>query len=297
MKKRFEKKHLILPSALLLSCMLGAAGFAEESQDAAISLVTDIPTTQYFTEEAVAEADIETILLAGVNAPSAMNGQKWHFSVVTDPEVLEQIAGDMGGGMGFGGGTPPAGFSPDGAGMPEGMEMPEGGEMPAMPEGAEMPAMPEGVEMPDGAEMPAMPEGTEIPEGTEMPEGAEGFAAPAMPAGGSGASKAGIADAPLAIIVSGASESELDAGLACQNMSVTAQLLGYGSKIISSPTMALNGTNQETYKELLGIPAEYAAVAVLLVGYEDTSVDETVDGYTGATERNPLDTMVTYVTP
>ena len=61
--------------------------------------------------------------------------------------------------------------------------------------------------------------------------------------------------------------------------------------------MALNGANQETYKELLGIPAEYAAVAVLLVGYEDTSMDETVDGYTGATERNPLDTMVTYVTP
>ena len=107
-------------------------------------------------------------------------------------------------------------------------------------------------------------------------------------------SKAGIADAPLAIIVSCAAGSELDAGLATQNMSVAAQLMGYGTKIISSPTMALNGEKQEEYRALLGIPSEYSAVAVLLVGYEDTSVDETVDGYTAATTRNSFDEMVTF---
>ena len=49
---------------------------------------------------------------------------------------------------------------------------------------------------------------------------------------------------------------ELDAGLACQNMSVAAQLLGYGTKIISSPTLAVNGENQAVYQEQLGIPED-----------------------------------------
>lgn len=87
----------------------------------------------------------------------------------------------------------------------------------------------------------------------------------------------------------------MDAGLACQNMSVAAQLLGYGTKIISSPTMALNGEKQAEYRELLGIPEDQSAAAILLIGREDTSVDETVDGYTGATERDPMDELVTFV--
>ena len=40
---------------------------------------------------------------------------------------------------------------------------------------------------------------------------------------------------------------------------------------------------------------DYSAAAVLLVGYADSSVEET-DGATGATERSPLDEQVTYVT-
>ena len=108
--------------------------------------------------------------------------------------------------------------------------------------------------------------------------------------------KAGIADAPLVIVISCKAGSELDAGLACQNMSGVAQLLGYGTKIVTSPTMALNGTDQDTYRELLGIPDDYSASAILLIGHEDTSVDESVDGYTGATNRNPVNDMVTYVT-
>jgi len=37
------------------------------------------------------------------------------------------------------------------------------------------------------------------------------------------------------------------------------------------------------------------AAAILLIGYEDTSVDESMDGYTGATSRNPAEDMVTYI--
>ena len=174
------------------------------------------------------EADLQAILTAGVNAPSAMNNQPWHFSVVTDADVLQQIADGMSAGM------PPAG-----------MPAPEGGQTPP----------------------------------------------PAAP-GGSGA-KAGITDAPAAIIVSCREGQDFDAGLACQTMSIEAQLLGYGSKIISSPTIALNGENREMYRELLGIPSDCSAVAVLLIGREDVSAD----GSTGATERNPMEDTVTFVGP
>ncbi len=187
-----------------------------EALDESLALLTDMATTQYFTDEAVDSGDIETILSAGINAPSAMNGQNWHFSAISDRELLTQIAGDMSSGAS------------------------------------------------DGT-------------------GASDNSAPA---------KAGIADAPLAIVVSCSDGSEFDAGLACQAMSSATVLLGYGTKIVSSPTAVLN---QSEYRELLGIPEDYSAAAVLLVGYADETVDETADGYTGATGRSEFDSVVTYV--
>ena len=59
--------------------------------------------------------------------------------------------------------------------------------------------------------------------------------------------------------------------------------------------LALNGEKQAEYRALLGMPEHYAAAAVLLVGVADLSVDESVDGYTGATARDPLEEVVTYL--
>ena len=250
-----KRTYLSLAAMLAAACLLSGCGQSADSASGktdgsaaeavtAVERITDIATTQYFTDEAVAQQDLETIVLAGVNAPSAMNGQPWHFSVITDGAVLEQISTDMSAGMSFGG------KAPEGADLPEGVRPPEGSAPPAAP-----------------------------------------------PAGGpGGAVKAGVGDAPAAIVISCKDGSELDAGLACQNMSAAAQLMGYGTKILSSPTMALNGEKKEDYKSLLGIPEDQSAVAVLLIGKEDASVDESVDGYTGATARNPLDGLVTYVT-
>ena len=304
-----KKTYAAITATLLSACLL--CGCSQTGQEAdvstkneasttaadAVKLVADIPTTQYFTDEAVNEADIETIVTAGINTPSAMNGQPWHFSVITDAAVLQQISDGMGGGMGFGGGTPPAGAPMSGGAMPEGMEPPVDMEQPPEPAVTDFPDG-EKVTAPDGT---TPPEGMELPEGFTPPEGNETMTPPAGAFGGGsgtgGLSKAGLTDAPLAIVISCTAGSELDAGLACQNMSVTAQLLGYGTKIISSPTMALNGEKQDEYRELLGIPDNQSAVAILLIGYEDTSIDDTVDGYTGATARNPMDEMVTFVAP
>ena len=276
-------------AALCLLCGCAQNGSPAESENA-VERIADIATTQYFTDEAVDQSDIETIVAAGINAPSAMNGQPWHFSVITDAAVLQQISEDMKGGMGLGGKMPPTdGTLPEGMKIPEGMELPEGVELKRPEDGAEG----------AGPEAPNFGEGSEMrpPEGFAFPQGADGTAFP--PAGVSGAvggaAKAGLTDAPLAIVVSCADGSELDAGLACQNMSVTAQLLGYGTKIISSPTMALNGEKQAEYRQLLGIPENQSAAAILLIGREDASVNESADGYTGATARKQSEELVTYV--
>ena len=263
----------------------GSIGVASDME--AVEILRDISTTQYFTDEDVEQHDVETIVTAGINAPSAMNGQPWHFSVITDTEVLQQISEGMGGGMGFG--DPSVEDAAREMTPPEGMMLPEGmeGEMPEDMQMSEDFApesgMPEEMDFPEGG----MPEGMNFPEGER----------PAAPSGGSGSmNKAGITDASLVIVVSCKAGSELDAGIACQNMSATAQLLGYGTKIVTSPTMALNGANQDAYRELLGIPEDYSAAAILLIGYEDTTVDTNLDGYTGATSRNPVTDMVTYIT-
>lgn len=240
----------------------------------AVELVSNITTTQYFTDDKVSNDDIETILMAGINTPSAMNGQPWHFSVITDAALLQQISEDMSSGMRVGRGTPP-----DGADMPVG-KLPEDGEL---PEYGELPAYGE------------LPDGFDADGDRDSPPPPPDTTAGGNHAATSSVLKAGIADAPLVIVISCSDGSELDAGLACQTMSVAAQLLGYGTKIISSPTLAVNGENQAAYREQLGIPENQAAAAFLLIGMEDTSMDESADAYTSATPRNPLDEMVTYV--
>ena len=109
---------------------------------------------------------------------------------------------------------------------------------------------------------------------------------PKPPEGGAGFSKmpnkAGIGDAPLTIVISCNEGSELNAGLAVQNMSAEAQLLGYGTKIMTAPTMALNN---DEYKEMLSVPEEQKIAAVLIVGKPATEEDNP-DAVSSATTRS-----------
>ena len=142
-----------------------------------------------------------------------------------------------------------------------------------------------------GSESGEQPDNAASAEDTAGEETDSGDAAPAESS--TGTAKAGITDAPLAIVISCKEGNEFDAGLACQNMSAEAQLLGYGTKIISSPTIALNGEEQEAFRELLGIPDDQSAVAVLLIGKADTSSD--ADAVSAATTRKDADEVVTKV--
>lgn len=76
-----ERRIVVTSIMIILTIMIGCASASADSKrmEDAAALVMDIPTVQYFTSEAVPEADVERILQAGLNAPSAMNTQPWHF--------------------------------------------------------------------------------------------------------------------------------------------------------------------------------------------------------------------------
>ena len=245
-----KRKHLltgaILLSALSLSaCTHNKATNGNTTYDDAAKILTEVKTTQFFTEEKISDEDIEKILSAGVNAPSAMNTQPWHFTAVTDEETQNKLADAMSS-------MKPPAMKDGEAGMP-----------PAMPEGMKEKQPP-----------------SDAPKDMPKP-GGSGFAK--MP------NKAGIGDAPLTIVISCKEGSELDAGLAVQNMSAEAQLLGYGTKIMTAPTMSLN---TDDYKEMLNIPEGQKIVAVLIVG---KAAADSSDAVSSATTRNSFDEVVSII--
>ena len=237
---------------IVIACLLIIGLFCGvASAEDLTNVIIDSRTTQSFTDEAVSDADLRLILEAGLSAPSAINQQPWYLVAVTNQEVLDEIKGSGGG---FGGA--PAGGFPGGA--PSG-DMPEGG-------------------FPGG----------------DMPEGER----PTPPQGGGfgGGAKAGLGDSPVAIIVymnenTASPDASFDCGLACENMYIAAKALGYGAKIISSPTMQLNGENHDALCEKLGVDAACTAVAVLLVGHESEPADAT----SGASERSAMEEKVSII--
>lgn len=212
----------------------------------AANLLTEVKTTQYFTEENVAEEDIKQILSAGVNSPSAMNMQPWHFTAVTDEETAQKLADAMNS-------------------MKPPVTNDSGSDTPDTPPADQTEA--------------ALTEG--VPE--NAPKDGTGFS--------KASNKAGIGDAPLTVVISCEDGSELSAGIAVQNMSAEAQLLGYGTKIMTAPTLALD---TEEYKTLLSIPDAQKIAAVLIIG-KAASEEDNPDVVSSATTRNNFDDMVTII--
>ncbi len=136
-----------------------------------------------------------------------------------------------------------------------------------------------------------------------MPAGMKPEGAPsdgAMPAGappaasGSATAKAALGDSPAAIFIymnesTMSPDPNFDCGMACQSMVVKARALGYGAKVVSAPTMALNGENHDALCEALGVDPALKAVAVVLIGKEDT------DAASSASTRQPLEEKVSFI--
>lgn len=93
------KSHRFAALALSLTMVLSllCAGVVSAEGVDIIDVLVNGKTAQAFSEGAVTGDDLNSILLAGINAQSAMNSQPWHFSVITDSETLSLLSGGMGG--------------------------------------------------------------------------------------------------------------------------------------------------------------------------------------------------------
>lgn len=90
------KKYALL--LCFISLIMGCKN-TKQTENAVIDTVMDNILTRTsvraYTDRAVPDEMIETMLRAGMAAPSAMNRQPWEFVVVKDREVLDSLAGRL----------------------------------------------------------------------------------------------------------------------------------------------------------------------------------------------------------
>ena len=89
------KKLMTIMLALAMTAGASAQQKSENSDaQAAINNIMTRTSIRQYTDEPVSKADIETMLRAGMAAPTAVNRQPWHFVVINSKEKLAELAGD-----------------------------------------------------------------------------------------------------------------------------------------------------------------------------------------------------------
>jgi len=75
---------------LLIAFSFLAPVFAQQNS-AASNLILNHYAVRNFAEGAIPSSDLDTIIKAGIRAPSAGNRQPWHFTVVQNFDLAKQI--------------------------------------------------------------------------------------------------------------------------------------------------------------------------------------------------------------
>ena len=91
-------KNLMVAAGVMTLASCGQQPAAQEPVNKADVVIENIMTrvsVRQFTDEPVAKADLETILKAGLQAPSAMNKQDWQVRIVTNQDMLNTLSGFM----------------------------------------------------------------------------------------------------------------------------------------------------------------------------------------------------------
>ena len=86
------KKLMTIMLALAMTAGVSAQQSKKSDAQAAINNIMTRTSIRQYTNESVPKADIETMLRAGMAAPTAVNKQPWHFVVVTDRDQLNALA-------------------------------------------------------------------------------------------------------------------------------------------------------------------------------------------------------------
>jgi len=90
------KKMMTIMLTLVMAAGVSAQTKNSDAQ-AAINNIMSRTSIRQYTNEPVSKSDIETMLRAGMAAPTAVNKQPWHFIVVTDKAKLKELSGGRGG--------------------------------------------------------------------------------------------------------------------------------------------------------------------------------------------------------
>ena len=80
---------LFFAACIAMSCQNSTP--ASDPASAVLENIATRTSIRQFTETPLTEAEIETLLKAGMAAPTAINYQPWHFIVVTDPEIRASL--------------------------------------------------------------------------------------------------------------------------------------------------------------------------------------------------------------
>lgn len=89
-------KKIVATGASAAAVMLGTASCSSDNTtcNTAETVINNIMTrtsVRHFTDKTIAADTLETILKAGMAAPSAVNAQPWDLIVVTDRDMLDRL--------------------------------------------------------------------------------------------------------------------------------------------------------------------------------------------------------------
>ncbi|SHF45161.1 nitroreductase family protein [Dysgonomonas macrotermitis] len=88
--------------AVLISCFVTMSLWSQTNQsvlpeedNTTISVIHKRTSIRQFTDQKLTKEQLETLVRAGMAAPSSVNAQPWHFIIVDDPELLQLIGGSV----------------------------------------------------------------------------------------------------------------------------------------------------------------------------------------------------------
>ena len=87
------KKTVILAACMLAAFLMSGCKEQAETAPTALDVIMTRTSIRNFTGDPVPAEQLETILKAGMAAPTAMNSQPWRFVVVTDKEKIASVFG------------------------------------------------------------------------------------------------------------------------------------------------------------------------------------------------------------
>ena len=89
---KMKKMIFMMLTLAITACASAQQANEKEDAQAVIKNMMTRTSIRSYTDEAVSKENIETILRAGMAAPTAVNRQPWHFVVVTNREKLNALA-------------------------------------------------------------------------------------------------------------------------------------------------------------------------------------------------------------